>query len=124
MILKYLDRTCIIRFWTFWGQNYTLFRFRHLGVRSSTEYLLVIRRWRRGEARRRWRRRRGGSLPFVSNQNGLSITFIICPKVDDFLWWGGALGGDVYGGKMDFSWVYGPEITDMMDIWVEKGTKR
>jgi hypothetical protein len=30
-------------------------------------------------------------------------------------------GGGVYGGKMDFCWLYGPEITDRMDMWVEKG---
>ena len=50
----------------------------------------------------------------------LFITFTICPKVDDFLWWGGVLGGGVYGGKMDFCWLYGPEITDRMHIGVEK----
>ena len=43
----------------------------------------------------------------------LFITFIICPEVDDFLWWGGVLGGSVYDGKMDFGWPYGPGITDM-----------
>ena len=57
-----------------------------------------------------------GSLPFVPNQNGLFIIFIICPKVDDFLWWGGMVGDGVYGWKMDFCWLYGPEITDSMDI--------
>ena len=57
-----------------------------------------------------------GSLPFVPNQNGLFITFFICPKIDDFLWWGGMVGGGVYGGKMDFCWLYGPETTDSMDI--------
>ena len=29
------------------------------------------------------------------------------------------VGGGVYGGKMDFCWLYGPEITDRMDMWVE-----
>ena len=43
-----------------------------------------------------------GSLPFVPNQNGLFLTFIICPKLGDFLWWGGVVWGGVYGGKMDF----------------------
>ena len=62
-----------------------------------------------------------GSLPFVPNQNGLFLTFIICPKVDDFLWWGGVVGGVVYGGKMDFYWFYGPEITDRVGVWVKKG---
>ena len=65
--------------------------------------------------------RRYGSLPFVPNQNGLFLTFIICPKVDDFLWWGGVVGGVVYGGKMDFYWFYGPEITDRVGVWVKKG---
>ena len=53
----------------------------------------------------------------------LFITFIFCPKLDDFLCWGGVLGGGVYGRKMDFCWLYGPEITDMMDMRVEKGKK-
>ena len=64
-------------------------------------------------AKARWR-------IFCSEPEHVFITFIICPKVDDFLWWGGVLGGGVYGGKMDFCWLYGPEITDRMDIWVEK----
>ena len=38
----------------------------------------------------------GGSLPFVRNQSMLIIAFIICPKVDDFLWWVGVLGGGAY----------------------------
>ena len=50
----------------------------------------------------------------------LFITFIIYPKVDSFLWWGGVLGGGVYGRKMDFCWLYGREITDRMEISVEK----
>ena len=33
------------------------------------------------------------------------------------------VGGGVYGGKMDFCWLYGPEITDRMDMWVEKGKR-
>ena len=65
-----------------------------------------------------------GSLPFVPNQNGLFLTFIICPKIGDFLWWGGVVGGGVYGGKMDFCWLYGPEIPDRMDIWVKKRKNR
>ncbi len=65
-----------------------------------------------------------GSLSFVPNQNMLFITFIICPKVEDFLWWGGVLGGGVYGGKMDFCWLYGSEITNRMNMWVEKGKER
>ena len=28
------------------------------------------------------------------------------------------VGGGVYGGKMDFCWLYGPEITGRMDMWV------
>ena len=31
------------------------------------------------------------------------------------------VGGGVYGGKMDFCWLYGPEITNRVDMWVEKG---
>ena len=54
----------------------------------------------------------------------LFITFSFCPKVDDFLWLGGVLGVGVNGGKMDFCRLYGPEITDRMDIWVDKGKKR
>ena len=30
------------------------------------------------------------------------------------------VGGGVYGGKMDFCWLYGSEITDRMDMWGEK----
>ena len=67
---------------------------------------------------------KNGCLPFVPNQNMLVITFIICPKVDDFLWWGGVVGGGVYGGKMDFCWLYGLENTDRMDIWVKERKKR
>ena len=52
------------------------------------------------------------------------IILIFCPKVDDFLWWGGVLGGGVYGGKTDLCWLYGPEITDRMDMWVENRKKR
>ena len=59
---------------------------------------------------------------FCSGPEHAFYIFIICLKVTDSLWWGGVLGGGVYGGKMDFCWLYGPEITDMMDIWVEKGT--
>ena len=34
------------------------------------------------------------------------------------------VGGGVYGGKMDFCWLFGLEMTDGMDIWVEKVKKR
>ena len=34
------------------------------------------------------------------------------------------VGGGVYGGKMDFCWLYGLEITDRMDMWVENRKKR
>ena len=28
-----------------------------------------------------------------------------------------------HGGKMDFCWLYGPEITDRMDMWGDKGKR-
>ena len=34
------------------------------------------------------------------------------------------VGGSIYGGKMDFCWLYGPEITDRMDIWAEKAKNK
>ena len=62
-----------------------------------------------------------GSLPFVSNQNGLFLTFFLRPKVDDFLRWKGMPGGVVYGRMMDLCCLYGPETTDSMDIEVKRG---
>ena len=62
-----------------------------------------------------------GSLPFVSNRNGLFLTFCLRPKVDDFLRWKGMPGGVVYGRMMDLCCLYGPETTDSMDIEVKRG---
>ena len=44
----------------------------------------------------------------------------MCPKVADFLRCKGMLGGGVYGRMIDLCWLYGPETTDSMDIWVKE----
>ena len=61
-----------------------------------------------------------GSFLFVYNQNKLFLTYIMCPKVDYFLWWKGMLGGGVYGRSVVCCWLYGLGATDGMDIWVKK----
>ena len=33
----------------------------------------------------------------------------------------GVVGAGVYGGKIDFCWLYGPETTDSMDIELKRG---
>ena len=62
-----------------------------------------------------------GSLPFVSNRNGLFLTSFLRPKVDDFLRWKSMPGGVVYGRMLDLCCLYGPETTDSMDIEVKRG---